>query len=153
MWPFKKKVKEEKPKVLYTDYTNWDKDLGFLTLVMTRKKNITKNYYISIYSTQLKDTDYVRDEDLQDIIINSVSEVIKELSVSYKEFLIGKYFGSEKELVKFMTEDFYVDFTNSAISQNFEKIKQNATKKRVSNLNRLNMSQEVKEDEEEKKEE
>jgi hypothetical protein len=153
MWPFKKKIKDEKPKVLYTDYTNWEKDLGFLTLIMSRKKNITKNYYISIYSSQLKDTDYVRDEDLEDIIVNSVSEVVKELSGSYKEFLISKYFGNEKELVKFLTEDFYVDFTNSAITQNFDKIKQNATKKRVSSLNRLNMAQQAKEDEEEKKEE
>jgi valyl-tRNA synthetase len=134
---FDKKKKEE-PKILYTDYINWDKDLGFLTLLMTRKKNITKNYFINIYSTQLKDTDFVRDEDLEPIIIKSVNELMKEIAESYKAFLITKYFGSEKELIKFLTEDFYVELTNAAIVQNSDKIKANATRKRVTDIGRIN---------------
>jgi hypothetical protein len=133
------KKKEVKPEILYTDYINWDKDLGFLTLVITRKKNITKNYYINIYSTQLKNTDYIRDEDIQDIIINGVNEVINELSPSYKTFLITKYFKDEKELVKFITEDFYVDLTSAAIVQNSDKIKANMVRQRVSEIGKRNI--------------
>jgi hypothetical protein len=131
--------KEVKPEILYTDYINWDKDLGFLTLVITRKKNITKNYYINIYSTQLKNTDYVRDEDIQDIIINGVNEVISELSPSYKNFLTTKYFKNEKELIKFITEDFYVDLTSAAILQNSDKIKANMVRQRVSEIGKRNI--------------
>jgi len=142
------KKKKEEPKVLFTDYTNWDKDLGFLTLLMTRKKNITKNYFINIYSSQLKDTDYVRDEDLEPIIIKSVNEIIKELSESYKIFLVTKYFGNEKELIKFLTEDFYVELSNAAIVQNTEKIRSNATKKRVIDVNKMNSKNSEEDDEE-----
>ena len=132
----KKKQKEE---ILYTDYTNWDKDLGFLTLLMTRKKNITKNYLITVYATQLKDTDYIRDEDLEPVIVKSVQELMSELAKSYKTFLITKYFGNENELVKFLTEDFYVELTNAAIVQNAEKIKNNAAKKRAAEVGRMNV--------------
>jgi len=140
---FSKKKKEVKPEVLYTDYINWDKDLGFLTLVITRKKNITKNYYINIYSTQLKSTDYIRDEDIQDIIVNGVNEVINELSPSYKNFLITKYFKDEKELVKFITEDFYVDLTSAAILQNSDKVKTNMVRQRVTEMSKRNIGEDT----------
>jgi hypothetical protein len=145
------KKKEVKTEILYTDYNSWEKDLGFLTLIMTRKKNITKNYYINIYSSQLKDTDFVRDEDIEPIIVKGVNEVMKELSESYKQFLYTKYFSGEKGLIKFLTEDFYVELTNAAIVQNSEKIKSNATKRRVTDLNRMNTreQQEKQSDEEE----
>jgi hypothetical protein len=138
------KKKDIKSEILYTDYNNWEKDLGFLTLIITRKKNITKNYYINIYSSQLKDTDFVRDEDIEPIIIKGVNEVMKELSESYKQFLYTKYFSGEKGLIKFLTEDFYVELTNAAIVQNSEKIKSNATRKRVTDLNRMNKDQQEK---------
>jgi hypothetical protein len=133
MWPFKDKKKERLVPV-YNDYGNWKEDLGFLNLVMSRKKNITKNYYISIFSKQLSDTDYIRDEDLGDIITESVEEVIKELSKNYKLYLIDKYFGSETELIKFITEDFYVELTSSAITQNSEKIRASMIKKKISSM-------------------
>ena len=126
---FGKKKEELKP--IEYDYNNWEKDLGFLTLIMSRKKNITKNYFISIYSTQLKDTDYIRDEDLEEIIYNGVSEVINELSDNYKYHLTNKYFKSEAELIKFVTEDFYVELTGEAINQNNIKIRNNAVKKNM----------------------
>jgi hypothetical protein len=128
--------KEQKPNIVFTDYSNWEKDLGFLTLVMDRKKNITKNYYIGIFSTQLKETDYLRDEDLEGIIYSGVSEVIQELSDSYKNFLITKYFASEGELIKFVTEEFYVELTSEAIKQNNSKIRTNIIKKKVDNIAR-----------------
>lgn len=136
----KKPVDDKKATVVYTDYINWDKDLGFLTLLMTRKKNISKNYFINIYATQLKDTDYIRDEDIVQIIENGVKEVIDELSESYREFLTVKYFKDLQGLIKFITEDFYVDLTNSAIVQNSEKIRGAIVKKRVVDISKKNNS-------------
>ena len=134
-----KQPKQQPVKVTYTDYTNWEKDMGFLTLIMTRKKNISKNFYIGIYATQLKETDYVRDEDLEDIIVKGVSEVMAELSPAYKAYLTDKYFGSEAELAKFVTEDFYVDLTGAAIEQNRTKIKANAVRKRTLDIGSQNL--------------
>jgi hypothetical protein len=139
MWPFKKKQKEAKKEIKYTDYTNWEKDIGFLTLIITRKKNITKNYYINIYATQLKETDFIRDEDIQEIIISGVKEVIDEISPSYRNYLTEKYFKDENELIKFITEEFYVDLTSSAIMQNAEKVKNNMVRKRALAVGRQNL--------------
>lgn len=140
--PKPRKKKERPAKVTYTDYTNWEKDIGFLTLIMTRKKNISKNFYIGIYATQLKETDYVRDEDIEDIIVSGVKEVIAELSPAYKAYLVDKYFGSEAELTKFVTEDFYVDLTGAAIEQNRTKIRANAVRKRTIDIGRQNLKPE-----------
>jgi isoleucyl-tRNA synthetase len=145
----KKQDKKQKPVLVHTDYNNWDKDLGFLTLIINRKKNITKNYYISIYSTQLKDTDYLRDEDLEDIILSGVTEVVNELSENYKNYLVDKYFKNEQELIKFVTEEFYVDLTSAAITQNADKIKNNAIRKRVVDIGRQNLRNQQKQEAEE----
>jgi hypothetical protein len=126
--------KKTKPMVVDTNYIEWEKDLGFLTLLMSRKKNIIKNYFINVFKTQLGVTDYIRDEDLEEVIQSSVSEVFEELSENYKEYLTTKYFGSDSGLIKFITEDFYVELTSAAIVQNNEKIKLNSLKKAVGNL-------------------
>jgi len=132
---FGKKKKLKEPKIIVdTNYVDWDKDLGFLNLLMIRKKNITKNYLINIYSGQLKDTDFIRDEDLAPIIEKSITEVLAQISGKYKEYIIEKYFGSKEELIKFITEDFFVDLTSSAINENYQKIKKNVTKQRVENM-------------------
>jgi hypothetical protein len=127
----KKKVSK---KPVDSNYIEWEKELGFLMLIMSRKKNITKNYYINIFSTQLSSTDYIRDEDLEEIIAAGVVEVIKELSANYKEYLVTKYFSSESGLVKFITEEFYVDLTSAAINQNNTKIRDNMIKKKVNEM-------------------
>jgi hypothetical protein len=154
MWPFKKKEAGKELEIKYTDYNNWEKDLGFLTLVITRKKNITKNYYINIYATQLKDTDYIRDEDIQDIILSGVQEVMSEIALSYKNYLISKYFKNERELIKFITEEFYVDLTSAAIVQNSDKVKANLIKRKVAEVGRQNLrDKEESENEKEKNKE
>ncbi len=153
MFGFGKKKDPKKLVPAYNDYGNWKEDLGFLNLVMSRKKNITKNYYISIFSKQLSDTDYIRDEDLESIITESVEEVVKELSFNYKAYLIDKYFGSEAELIKFITEDFYVELTSSAITQNSEKIRTSMIKKKISNMTGEEIASEPEKEEEDDKEE
>ena len=133
MFGKKKKIEPEKASEL--NYSQWETELGFLTLLMTRKKNIVKNYFIGIYKTQLvKDTDFIRDEDLEQAISDSIYEVFNEISPVYKNHLVYKYFGSEQELLKYITEDFYVDFTAAAISQNNEKVRLSVLKRKVESL-------------------
>jgi hypothetical protein len=126
--------KEKKKIAVDNNYIEWEKDLGFLSLLMSRKKGIIKNYFINIFKTQLGPTDYIRDEDLEDMIQNSVVEVFSELSENYKDYLTVKYFGTDEGLVRFITEDFYVELTSEAIIQNNEKIKFNTMKKAVAAL-------------------
>lgn len=125
---------EKKP----VDYTNWEKDLGFLNLILSRKKNITKQYVIAVYTTQKKDKDYLTDEELEPMISNIITEVIKQIGDEYKQFLISKYFGTEENLIKFISEDVYVDLTTDAINRNLSKISSNLQKELVNKVNNLN---------------
>ena len=133
---FRKEKPVEKEKPL--DYTNWEKDLGFLTLILSRKKGITKEFLIGIYDKQKKDTDYLTDDELEPVVGNIVNEVVDQLGAKYKIFLIDKYFGSEESLVKFITEDVYVDLVSDSINRNIKKISSNIQKKFIKNLTGLN---------------
>jgi len=127
----KKEIPEPK-KVTDSKYTEWQADIGFLVLTMTRKKSITKNFFIDTLMIQLTGpTDYIRDEDLAEIIESSVEEVINELAPAYKTYLADKYFGSIEALIKFVTEDFFVDFSNAAILKNKEKVAKGLMTQRV----------------------
>ena len=141
---FKKNKKQEPEKIIAdTNFTVWQDDLGFLNLIMTRKKNITKNFYIEIFDKQLSNTDYITDEDIEDIIEETVKEVMTDLSPKYKQYLADKYFGSEMNLLKFVTEDLYVDFTSSAVIKNRDKVIKKTQQDRIKAI----MAQNKKEDE------
>ena len=126
---FKKKKQTDQPAKPQS-YTEWEKDFGFLNLVLTRKKNITKQFLISVFNNQKADKDYLSDEELDPIITNTVNEVNSQIGSEYKEFLITKYFGTEKNLLIFITEDVYVDLISDAINRNVKKIN-NTLKRRV----------------------
>ena len=68
-----KRQLEQKPE----DYTKWQEDFGFLNLILNRKKNITKQYVINVYSNQKSETDYMTDDELEPIIENIVKECRK----------------------------------------------------------------------------
>jgi len=120
-------------------FTEWDKEMGFLFVKMNRKKNIIKNYFIDIYATQLpKDNDYIREEDISEQMADGVFEVFTEIGGRYRTHLIDKYFGSNAELIKFITEDFYVDLTAEVISKNNAKIRLIAVKENVKRLSEQN---------------
>lgn len=127
-------------KIKAEDYTNLEKDFGFLTLILSRKKNITKEYLINIYSRQKSDTDYIQDEEIEPIISQVVEEVLSQIGDSYKNFLIEKYFGTYENLVIFVTEDVYVDLTSSAISRNIEKINKNVRKSALDVISKINVN-------------
>lgn len=131
---------EKKP----VDYTNWEKDLGFLNLILSRKKGITKQYVIAVYTTQKKDKDYLTDEELEPIVSKVITETINQIGDEYKQFLISKYFGTEENLIKFISEDVYVDLTTDAINRNLSKISSNLQKQFINNINNLNTSTKIK---------
>lgn len=128
------------PKPVYT-YIDWEKDLGFLNLIMSRKQNITINFLIKVRNKQLQARDYLRDEDIDPLITNGVSETLSEIGDNYKNFLIEKYFGSIENLTKYITEDFYVTLVGSTINENNAKIKLNSQRDAIETVNRLNASE------------
>lgn len=125
-----KKKKQTDQTAKPQSYTEWEKDFGFLNLVLTRKKNITKQFLISVFNNQKADKDYLSDEELDPIITNTVNEVNSQIGSEYKDFLITKYFGTEKNFLIFVTEDVYVDLISDAINRNIKKIN-NTLKRRV----------------------
>lgn len=135
---FGKKKEEIKPKYSYND---WEKDLGFLNLVMSRKQNITINFLIKVRNRQLKGKDYLRDEDIEPLIDDGVVDTINQLGDNYKNFLIEKYFGSLNSLVAYITEDWYVVLVGATINENNTKIKVNSQKQAIEIVNRLNASE------------
>ena len=136
---FGKKKKEEPKKPV--DYTNWDKDLGFLTLILSRKKAITREFLIGIYSQQKSEKDYLTDEEIETPIENIVLDVLKQLSDEYREFLIQKYFGTKESLIQYITEDVYVDLVNDAIKRNTGKIKSNIQANLLKNLSNISKTE------------
>lgn len=131
---FRKKKVEESPKT-YSDYTTWENDFGFLNLVLSRKKGYTKEFNINVSSKQLSSTDYIRDNDIEPIVLATVDEVIEQLGENYKKFLIEKYFGKFVNLVEFITEDIYVDLVADSVARNGAKVKSNLIKKSTESIN------------------
>ena len=134
MFRKKKKVKED----VQLDYTKWAEDFGFLTLIMNRKKAIIKDYIINVYSKQLSDDSYIRDEDIDPLVAGCVKEVMVNIGPKYRDFLIDKYFGTEANLVSFITEDYYADLVSSSIAANNRKIIKGISGKKASDIFKLN---------------
>lgn len=120
------------------DYTQTEKEFTFLTLILTRKKNITKEFIINVYTTQQADGDYLRDEDIEKTIGKIVDEVVSEIGDNYKNYLIKHYFGSFENLVKYISEDVYIDLVADAINRNSKKSASMLTKKATEVISKLN---------------
>ena len=89
---FSKKEKIE-PQL---EYNNWEKDFGFLTLILTRKKNIIKEYLINVYANQKQSkTDYLTDDEIESFVDQISNEVISQVGDKYKNYLINKYYHLE----------------------------------------------------------
>lgn len=130
---FNKKQIQKQP-----DYTNFEKEFGFLNLILSRKKGITKEFLIGVYANQKSEKDYLTDEEINPIVEDIVIEVLSQIGDTYKNFLIDKYFGDEEALIKYITEDVYVDLISDSINRNTIKIKNGMYGKLVSNLGKLN---------------
>lgn len=130
--------KKQPPVEKEVDYTRWEQDLGFLTLVLKRKKGITKEFLIGVYDKQKSDKDYLNDEEIEPIITNVVQETIDQIGEKYKKFLLDKYFGTDENLIKFISEDVYVDLVSDAINRNVKKISTTIQKNAMNKLGIMN---------------
>lgn len=146
MFGKKKKKKENLVPVsnqtvvdMSNNYTQMKDEMGYLNLIMTRKKEISKNFYINLMNQQLDDKSYIRDKDLEKIINSGVKETYKMLSPDYKKFLVKKYFGSSQNLISYITEEFYVDLTSDAIVANQKKIEKNIMKQKTTQVMGMNV--------------
>lgn len=129
---FKKKKQEEKKQC---DYTKWQEDLGFLQLILSRKKGITKEFIIHTYSSQKNNTGYLKDDEIEPIVENTVNDVLTAIGDNYRNFLIDKYFGTDKAFINYVTEDVYVDLVSDSINANQKKIQALTENNLVRSLN------------------
>lgn len=116
---FKKKPVQQPKEPNYKDF---NEDLGFLYLVLNRKKEITVRYFINIYAQQKTDSDPITDEEIESLVEKQVKDTLNSIGDNYKNFLITKYFGSLNNLISFIAEDVYMDFTTKAIKNNLTKL-------------------------------
>jgi len=139
----KKRKKEQRPvnqaMVNPTYYSAWQQDLGFLTLIMERNINIHKAVFINPYIKQVDGSGMIRDEDINESIVDIIEAVYKSLSDEYIEFLSTKYFNGEDALLSFISDHVYMQVLNNANDANVDKMKsiyQNKLISRVSDLNK-----------------
>lgn len=138
----RKKVLETelaKTKSVLLDYTKWEQDFGYLTLLINRKIEISKRFFLGILSDQLADSkNYIRDEDIQKEFKNIVSEIWNSVSDNYKNFLVNKYFKDEQELIKFLAETVYSELVKIAINNNNDKISKIYSAELINKISELN---------------
>lgn len=128
-----------KTKSVLLDYTKWEQDFGYLTLLINRKIEISKRFFLGILSDQLADSkNYIRDEDIQKEFNNIVSEIWNSISDNYKNFLVNKYFKDEQELIKFLAETVYSELVKIAITNNNDKISKIYSAELINKISELN---------------
>ena len=134
---FGKKKKVEAPKAY--DYTKWESDLGFLTLTITRKINIAKEFNLKILGDQLKeDNAFIGDKDITDLYQTTTADIYDSLADAYKQYLIEKYFGTEKAFIAFIAETVIEELIVTAIEKNNLKIKTKYSREMVDAISELN---------------
>lgn len=133
-----RKKKTEQPVQKNFNYTETEKDFAFLNAIMTRKKNITKEFLIGSYTTQQSERDYLKDEDIEVVVERVVTDVIKSIGDNYKNFLIEKYFGNGENLISYISEEVYVDLVDDSIKRNLKKLSNTLTKKATEVVQKLN---------------
>ncbi len=140
------KKKKEEPKVY--DYTKWESDLGFLSLTITRKLNIAKEFNLKILADQMREENaFLGDKDITELYENTTADIYDALAESYKKYLIDKYFGSDKALIAFIAETVIEELIVTAIDKNNLKIKTKYSKEMVNAISELNKKANAKKEE------
>lgn len=141
MFGKKKKTQEliQKAQVIATNYTTWEQDFGFLTLLLTREINANKLFVLMPMSKQLDKTSSIRDEDIVDSVSSVIGNILNTLSENYVNFLINKYFKNYDALVNFIADSVYLEVFKNANEENQNKInviKSKSLSKAIGDLNR-----------------
>lgn len=141
MFGKKKKTQEliQRAQVAATNYTTWEQDFGFLTLLLTREINANKLFVLMPMSKQLDKTSSIRDEDIVDSVSSVIGNILNTLSENYVNFLINKYFKNYDALVNFIADSVYLEVFKNANEENQNKInviKSKSLSKAIGDLNR-----------------
>ena len=141
MFGKKKKTQEliQRAQVTTTNYTTWEQDIGFLTLLLTREINANKLFVLMPMSKQLDKTSSIRDEDIVDSVSSVIGNILNTLSENYVNFLINKYFKNYDALVNFIADSVYLEVFKNANEENQNKInviKSKSLSKAIGDLNR-----------------
>ena len=139
MFGKKKKINKDNIPAKFQAYNDWENDFGYLTLIMTRRINLAKKYDITLFAKMLENkADFVKQNDVEPIYINTTNQIYSMLSQNYKNFLIEKYFGEDKNLLYFIEELVLDEFISAGIGLNEEKIKRQAAEDTQRVVNILN---------------
>jgi hypothetical protein len=141
------KKKKEPVKVAF-DYTKWESDLGFLTLIITRKINIAKEFNLKILGDQMTENNaFIGDKDITELYQDTTNDIYDSLSDTYKTYLIEKYFGTDKAFIAFIAETVIEELIVTAIDKNNSKIKTRYSKEMVDAITELNKKSTAKKEE------
>ena len=130
---------------ILNSYSNYEADLGFLSLLITRHVNMAKRFVIDPLNDRLDKKDFLRDEDIKEIHNNITASIIMDISDQYKTMLITKYFKDETRLIKFIDDNILFTLQNLAIDANKNRIGKtynDVFQKSVLNLNKINKQKE-----------
>lgn len=130
---------------MLNSYRDYETDLGFLTLLITRHLNMTKKYVIDPLVDRLNKTDYLRDEDFKEIHQTITASIMMDMSDQYKLMLCTKYFKDETRLIKFIDDNILFTLQTLAIDANRNRI--NKTYSEQFNVSVLNLNKALQKEE------
>lgn len=100
---FRRKKQEPEKEVTYVD---WEKELGFLDVLVRRELNIIRNIFSDLQATD--EGRHIDDERVSSVVTTSVGDVVAALSPKYLDFLGEKYFDGNDEVIKYITNTLYI---------------------------------------------
>lgn len=125
-------------QILSNNYTTWEQDFGFLTLIISRATAAHKVFFLETYATQLEGNMMIKDEDIEESFIDLVEQVVSTLSDNYINFLITKYFKNKETLIQFISDSVYVEVIKNASSANKAKLQKSKFAKLSKDILSLN---------------
>lgn len=141
----KKKALIQQANVVDLNYSSWEKDLGFLDLIMKQKIEIAKQYDILLFAQMLKEkTDYIKQDDIQEIYTETSRQIYESIGDAYKNYLVKKYFGEDKQLLIYIEENVLHSFITTAIELNNNKMRQEEAAATKELINLLNSKEKIK---------
>jgi hypothetical protein len=141
---FGKKYKEiiakqqEQIRILSSNYTTWESDLGFLVLIISRATSAHKVFFLETYSSQLEGNMMIKDEDLTESYNELVEEIVSTLSDEYVNYLVTRYFKSKEKLIQFVSDSVYMEVIKNASMTNKAKLQRSKFTKTSTEILSLN---------------
>lgn len=107
---FRKKKPEPTPVLRYVD---WEKELGFLDVLVSRELNIIRNIFVDLHKND--ESRFVDDDRIKSVVAVSVADIVESISPQYLEFLSTKYFNGTEAVVDYVTNTLYIATLNDVV--------------------------------------